>query len=123
LSSTRSNAADHCATYTGVAGDPGRSQLAALFDPSASGGALDLGARRPANLRAAFASLRTLSDTSARNAVWREVFATLADSMPATAVFHSRGVQGVTRRLQHVTIDLRGELFSATRWTLAPAAR
>ena len=123
LSSTRSNATDHCATYTGVAGDPGRSQLAALFDPSAAGGALDLGARRPANLRAAFDSLRSLSDTSARNAVWREVFATLADSVPATAVFHSRGVQGVTRRLQHVSIDLRGELFSAARWTLAPAAR
>jgi peptide/nickel transport system substrate-binding protein len=123
LTATRSNATDHCATYTGVAGDPGRSQLAALFDPAATGGALDLGAHRPSNLQPAFAALRTLSDTAARSAVWRDVFATLDDSVPATVVFHSRGVQGVTRRLQHVTIDLRGELFSAARWTLAPVTR
>ena len=120
LSSTRSQSTDHCATYTGVAGDPARSQLAALFDPASPGGALDLGAHRPANLAVSFASLRALSDTAARTAVWRDVFTVLADSVPATVIFHSRGVQGLTRRLQHVTIDLRGELFSAARWTLAP---
>lgn len=119
LSSARSNAADHCATYTGVAGDPARSQLAALFDPAAPGGALDLGAHRPANLGAAFARLRTLTDSAARNDAWRDVFIILDDSLPATAIFHSRGVQGLTRRLQRVQIDLRGELFSAARWTLA----
>jgi peptide/nickel transport system substrate-binding protein len=122
LSSTRSNTSDHCATYTGVAGDPARSQLAALFDPAAPGGALDLGARRPVNLGPRFAALRTLTDTTDRRATWRAVFDILDDSVPATAIFHSRGVQGITRRLQHVTIDLRGELFSAARWTLAPSS-
>ncbi len=121
LSSTRTNAADHCATYTGVAGDPARSQLAALFDPAAPGGALDLGAHRPANLGPAFATLRALGDTTARARIWHDIFTILDDSVPATPIFHSRGVQGLTRRLQHVTIDLRGELFSAARWTLAPA--
>ena len=120
LSSARGNARDHCATYTGVAGDPARSQLAALFDPSAPGGALDLGARRPANLAPVFTRLRALTDTVARAAAWRDVFTILDDSVPATAIFHSRGVQGLTRRLQGVQIDLRGELFSAARWTLAP---
>jgi len=122
LSSTRSNASDHCATYTGVAGDPARSQLAALFDPAAPGGALDLGAGRPVNLGSRFAALRTLTDTTDRHAAWRAVFEILDDSVPATAIFSSRGVQGITRRLQHVTIDLRGELFSAARWTLAPSS-
>ncbi len=119
LSSARAQTADHCALYTGVAGDPVRSQLAALFDPAAAGGALDFGAARPAPLAAAFARLRASTDTSLRAQAWREVFALLTDSVPATPVFHSRGVQGLSKRLQHVEIDLRGELFSAARWTMA----
>ncbi len=120
LASARMRSAGHCAVYTGVAGDPARSQLAALFDPAASGGALDVGAARPANLAGPFARLRATSDTAARTQEWREIVTILADSMPATPIFHSRGVQGLSRRLQHVTIDLRGELFSAARWTLGP---
>ena len=123
LSSARAKATDHCAIYTGVAGDPARSQLAALFDPAAAGSAVDLGANRPANLAGAFARLRMTSDSTARASAWRDVFAILDDSVPATPIFHSRGVQGATNRLQHVTIDLRGELFSAARWTLTPLAR
>lgn len=120
LGAARGKSAAHCAIYTGVAGDPSRSQLAALFDPASSGGALDLGARRPANLVSAFARLRASTDTIARKDAWREIQSVIADSVPATPIFHSRGVQGLTRRLQHVTIDLRGELFSAAHWTLAP---
>jgi ABC-type transport system substrate-binding protein len=120
LSGARGRSPAHCAVYTGVAGDPARSQLAALFDPAAAGGALDFGALRPANLTAAFLRLRATPDSTARAAIWREITATLDDSLPATPVFHSRGVQGLSRRLQQVTLDLRGELFSAARWTLAP---
>ena len=120
LSSARTKAADHCLIYTGVAGDPARSQLAALFDPASAGGALDLGAARPAPLTAAFARLRVTMDSAAREQALRDVLSILDDSVSATPVFHSRGVQGLSKRLQHVTIDLRGELFSAARWTLAP---
>ncbi len=122
LSSARSQAPDHCAVYTGVAGDPVRSQLAALFDPAAAGGALDFGAARPAPLAGAFARLRASTDTSRRAQAWSEILALLSDSVPATPIFHSRGVQGLSKRLQHVEIDLRGELFSAARWTLAAEA-
>jgi hypothetical protein len=66
--------------------------------------------------------LRAATDTTMRAIAWRDALAILADSVPATPVFHSRGVQGVSARLQHVQIDLRGELFSAARWTLAPMA-
>jgi peptide/nickel transport system substrate-binding protein len=120
LSSARTRAPGHCLVYTGVAGDPGRSQLPALFDPAAAGGALEFGAQRPQSLSSLFAVVRTTTDSVARDAAWRAVYATLDDSVPATPVFHSRGVQGLSRRLQHVTIDLRGELYSAARWTLSP---
>ncbi|MCC7053444.1 MAG: hypothetical protein IT355_09255 [Gemmatimonadaceae bacterium] len=122
LANARVRAPSHCAVYTGVAGDPSRSQLGALFDPAAAGGALELGAARPAALGPLFGTLRTSSDTVAHRAAWAGVRRILADSVPGTVVFHSRGVQGLTRRLQHVTIDLRGELYSAARWTLAPPA-
>ena len=120
LASARRSGGNHCAIYTGVAGDASRSQLAALFDPASAGSALDFGARRPADLAPVFARMRTLTDTAARSAAWRDVRRILADSVPATPVFHSRGVQGVSRRLQHVVMDLRGELYSAARWTLSP---
>jgi peptide/nickel transport system substrate-binding protein len=122
LSSARSRAPGHCAVYTGVAGDPGRGQLAALFDPAAAGSALEFGAQRPEPLAAIFAQLRTTADPAVRRSAWNAVNAVLRDSVPATAVFHSRGVQGLSKRLTNVTIDLRGELYSAARWTLAPAA-
>ncbi|HYW49406.1 MAG TPA: ABC transporter substrate-binding protein, partial [Gemmatimonadaceae bacterium] len=71
LSAARAGGADHCAIYTGVAGDPARSQLSALFDPAAAGGALDFGARRPADLAPLFARMRTSTDSGARNSAWR----------------------------------------------------
>ena len=117
LSAARSRDAGHCLVYSGVAGDPARSQLAALFDPAGSGGALDLGAARPASLGPWFATLRTDSDTSRVREAAERIVGILADSVPATVVFHSRGVQGLSRRLENVTMDLRGELVTAARWT------
>ena len=38
---------------------------------------------------------------------------------PAVWIYHARGVQGVSARLRGVTMDLRGELTSVARWTLA----
>lgn len=120
LSSARTRASGHCAVYTGVAGDPARSQLAAMFDPAVAGGALDFGSLRPANIAAAFARLASRTDAAGRDSAWSAVFTILGDSMPATPIFHSRGVQGLTKRLRNVSIDLRGELYSAARWTLDP---
>ena len=41
------------------------------------------------------------------------------DSMPVAFLYHSRGLQGITRRLRNVTMDVRGELVSAARWRIA----
>jgi len=44
----------------------------------------------------------------------------LVDSLsPATWLYHSRGVQGVTRRLQGARMDLRGELVTVHDWSLS----
>jgi peptide/nickel transport system substrate-binding protein len=120
LTAARGGTGTHCLVYSGVVGDATRGQIAALFDPRSAGGALDLGAARPRNMTAAFASFRAAATPAARDSAWQVVERLLNDSLPAVAVFHSRGVQGATRRLQNVTIDLRGELFSAPQWLLSP---
>jgi peptide/nickel transport system substrate-binding protein len=43
-----------------------------------------------------------------------------ADSVPATFVYHARGLQGLNRRLTGIELGLRGELASVTRWSLSP---
>ena len=43
-----------------------------------------------------------------------------ADSVPATFIYHARGLQGLSRRLTGIELGLRGELASVTRWRLDP---
>jgi peptide/nickel transport system substrate-binding protein len=40
------------------------------------------------------------------------------DSLPATFLYHARGLQGMTRRLHGVEFGLRGELATVTSWSL-----
>lgn len=42
------------------------------------------------------------------------------DETPVAFLYHSRGVQGVNRRLHGVELGLRGELASVSRWSIAP---
>ena len=43
-----------------------------------------------------------------------------SDSVPATFLYHGRGLQGLSRRLTGIELGLRGELASVTRWRLTP---
>ncbi|HEX7336739.1 MAG TPA: ABC transporter substrate-binding protein [Gemmatimonadales bacterium] len=43
-----------------------------------------------------------------------------ADSLPVAFLYHSRGLQGMNRRVRGVTMDLRGELSSIQSWSVAP---
>jgi peptide/nickel transport system substrate-binding protein len=36
--------------------------------------------------------------------------------MPVAWIYHARGVQGAARRLEGVTMDLRGELVTLASW-------
>jgi peptide/nickel transport system substrate-binding protein len=38
------------------------------------------------------------------------------DLMPVAFLYHARGVQGMNRRVENVSMDLRGELPGVTRW-------
>jgi peptide/nickel transport system substrate-binding protein len=42
-----------------------------------------------------------------------------ADSLPVAFLYHSRGLQGINRRLHGVTMDLRGELPTVHDWWVA----
>jgi ABC-type transport system substrate-binding protein len=108
---------------TGVPGDVGLSYLASLFASSSAGGALDYaGFHRPA-LDAAFARAAAAPTADARRRAWAAVQQVLADSVPVAWLYHARGVQGVARRLEGVTMDLRGELATVHDWRMrAPPA-
>jgi peptide/nickel transport system substrate-binding protein len=43
-----------------------------------------------------------------------------ADSTPAAFLYHSRGLQGMNRRVRGVRMDLRGELPTVHEWWVAP---
>jgi peptide/nickel transport system substrate-binding protein len=43
-----------------------------------------------------------------------------ADSVPVAFIYHARGVQGLTRRVKGVRMDLRGELVTVHDWWVAP---
>jgi peptide/nickel transport system substrate-binding protein len=44
----------------------------------------------------------------------------LAARLPVAWVYHARGLQGMSRRLKGVRMDLRGELATVAEWRVAP---
>ncbi|GJG88315.1 ABC transporter substrate-binding protein [Gemmatimonadetes bacterium T265] len=104
----------------GVPGDVGLTYLAAMFASAAAGGTLDYSGYHRPTLDAAFARASAAPDSAERAAAWTAVQRMLADSVPVAWLYHSRGVQGVARRLRGVTMDLRGELATVHDWTGDP---
>jgi peptide/nickel transport system substrate-binding protein len=49
-----------------------------------------------------------------------EMLHRFADSTPVAFLYHARGVQGMNRRVQHVRMDVRGELATLHDWTVTP---
>ncbi|HEY4132051.1 MAG TPA: peptide ABC transporter substrate-binding protein [Gemmatimonadaceae bacterium] len=107
----------------GVPGDVSLSYVAAMFDSPQRGGALDYAGFHSSQLDAAFAQVRAASTDAARIDAWREVQRRLAADEPVAWIYHSRGIQGVSARLQNVLMDLRGEMVSLAQWSLAPNAQ
>lgn len=101
---------------TGIPGDIALGNLSAMFMSSQRGGALDYTGFHTGLLDSA---LRAAREASADNVSekWQHVERILRDSMPIAWLYHARGVQGRSRRLDHVTMDLRGELVSISQWT------
>jgi len=82
------------------------------FDAALLGtpGDLGLGYLRP------LAALSGLTPPTERAALFRF----FRDSLPATFLYHSRGLQGINRRVRGVQFGLRGELATVSNWSVAP---
>ena len=122
LTAARARPADFDALVTGIPGDPSLAYLAAMYDSRLAGGALDYAGFHTPALDSLLGAARAATDEEARRLAWHAVQRELAREVPAAWLYHSRGVQGLSRRLGGVTMDLRGELATVTRWTTRDAA-
>jgi peptide/nickel transport system substrate-binding protein len=105
---------------TGIPGDVALSFLSSMFESSQSGGALDYAGYHSAHLDSLFALTRAATGDTERVHAWFAVQRALNAELPVAWIYHSRGVQGVSRRLQNVLMDLRGELVTLADWQTAP---
>ncbi|HEY5219194.1 MAG TPA: peptide ABC transporter substrate-binding protein [Gemmatimonadaceae bacterium] len=108
------------ALVTGVPGDLSLSYLRAMFESRQAGGALDYADFHEPALDSAFARASAAATDNQRARAWLDVQAELARQEPVVWLYHAVGVQGVSRRLLHVTMDLRGELVTLAQWALVP---
>ena len=105
----------------GIPGDVALAYLSGMYDSRQAGGALDYAGFHTPRLDALLAAARDAGAAAAPEA-WRAVQRELAQQVPAAWLYHSRGVQGLSRRLHGVTMDLRGELVTVASWTTQPPA-
>ena len=108
------------ALVTGIPGDIALGYLGAMFDGRQRGGALDYANWHTARLDQRFADVRTAASPDALRQAWISVQSELDVEAPVAWLVHARGLQGITRRLSGVEMDLRGELATVGRWRVAP---
>ena len=120
LSRARATHKDFDLLITGIPGDLSLSYLSAMFATSQRGGALDYSGYHTTHLDSLLARTRQATSREQLIGAWADVQRDLLANVPATWLYHSRGLQGVSARLQHVRLDLRGELATSSRWTVAP---
>lgn len=101
---------------TGIPGDISLGHLSAMFSTAQRGGALDYTGFHTSSLDDALARARRALPANARSS-WLRVDSLLQADAPAVWIYHARGVQGTSRRLEHVQMDLRGELTTIAQWT------
>ena len=106
---------------TGIPGDLSLAYLSSMYDSHLAGGALDYGGYHTPRLDSLLGRARLAGDPDAQRRAWQEVQRELVAAMPAAWIYHSRGVQGLSRRLRGVRMDLRGELVTLHDWSVAPA--
>lgn len=112
LATAQGAARDYDALVTGIPGDLSLGYLRALFDSRRRAEPLQYA-------QYASAAVDRALDAGDFAAVQRIV----ARDLPITFLYHARGVQGMSRRLEGVRMDLRGELATLARWHLNPAWR
>jgi peptide/nickel transport system substrate-binding protein len=116
LTAARAPRKEFDALVAGIPGDLSLAYLAAMFDSPLAGGALDYAGYHTARLDARFARVRAAASAAALRDAWLDVQRELAAEVPVAWLYHARGVQGVSARLDGVRMDLRGELATLARW-------
>ncbi|MEP7000635.1 MAG: peptide ABC transporter substrate-binding protein [bacterium] len=104
---------------TGIPGDLSFSYISAMFHGTQRGGTLDYTGFRGIGLDSLLSRASAAPDGPARVMAWRDVQVALDSLAPATWLYHSRGLQGLSRRVRGVHMDLRGELVTLHEWRLA----
>ncbi|MDQ6612063.1 MAG: peptide ABC transporter substrate-binding protein [Gemmatimonadota bacterium] len=117
LGMVRAEKKDFDAAYAGVSGDLALGHIQAMFNSRQRGGALDYTGFHTPLLDEVLNRARTAVPGAAATAAWQAVDSVLVHDSPAAWIYDARGVQGLSRKLQHVTLDLRGELTSIAAWT------
>ena len=117
LAAVRAEKKEFDAAYVGVPGDLALGHIVAMFESTQQGGALDYTGFHSAALDDALAGARVAAASDAGTRAWQLVDSILRAESPAAWIYHSRGVQGRSRKLHNVVMDLRGELTSIARWT------
>ena len=107
------------ALYTGISGDLSLSHLASMFDGRLAGGALDYSGYHTSELDSLFAAVSRATSNEELTSRWHSVQMALAREVPVSWIYHARGVQGLSRRLEEVRMDLRGEMATLLQWRLA----
>lgn len=104
----------------GIPGDLSFSYVSAMFHSAQRGGALDYTGFHSPTLDVLMSRASAAADGPLRASAWRGVQVALDSLAPATWLYHSRGVQGLSARVRGVHMDLRGELVTLHDWRLAP---
>lgn len=115
LAGARSAVKTFDALLTGIPGDLSLAYLSAMYATELAGSALDYGGFHRPHFDSLLETARMAGPSEAR-ARWVEVQRYLSREMPAAWIYHSRGVLGVARRLDGVTMDLRGEMVTVASW-------
>ena len=122
LTAARANSKTFDLLIAGIPTDLSFSNVPAMFASGQRAGTLDYTGFHEAALDALLARAVVAPDGAARVMAWRDVQAALDTLAPATWVYHSRGVQGLSRRVTGVRMDIRGELVSLHDWRVADAS-
>jgi peptide/nickel transport system substrate-binding protein len=123
LSQARASEKTFDVLVTGIPGDLSLAYLEAMFATRQRGGSLDYTGFHHPRLDTLFQLARRSADRDVVKAYWADIQQLLDDEMPVAWLYHARGVQGASRRVDNVVMDLRGELVSLHRWTVREGKR
>ena len=122
LTSARAKTKTFDVLVAGIPGDVALAFLGAMFETRQAGGALDYSGFHLPQLDSLISRTRSARDERELTASWQAVQRLLDENMPVAWIYHSRGLQGVSSRLQHVVMDLRGEMPTLAQWQVSGGA-